>query len=306
MLPWVILAIPHVVFGCLKIYNLNLKQFKTHFKAQLLGKYPDQEIESFFYRLTNAYLNLSRVDVSLNYDKTLSKSKIENFTNAIKALNKFKPLQYILGDTDFYGLNFKVTIDTLIPRPETEELVDWVINDFKNNTTLTILDIGTGSGCIAISLAKHLPKAKVYAIDVSDEALKIANQNAKANKTDIEFLKYDILKQNQNDFNIIMFDAIVSNPPYVRVLEKKEMQPNVLNYEPHTALFVDDDNPLIFYKSIAQFAKTHLKHNGALYFEINQYLGLETKNMLHHNHFKNIELRQDVFGNDRMIKTFLT
>ena len=190
----------------------------------------------------------------------------------------------------------------LIPRPETEELVQWVINDVNSSAvekSLKILDIGTGSGCIAIALAKNLPNTKVFALDVSDVALKLAKQNAIANEVELEFIQADILDA---DFNSIQFDIIVSNPPYVRELEKETMSANVLNHEPHLALFVKDDDALLFYRKITEVANNILKTEGQLYFEINEFLGKSTKQLLNNSNYKNVELKKDVFDKDRMVK----
>lgn len=198
---------------------------------------------------------------------------------------------------------FKVNENTLIPRPETEELVDWVITSFdkqKEETQFKILDIGTGSGCISISLAKNLPETNVFALDVSKEALQTAKQNAEMNGVEVVFIHDDIL--NTNFSPLAVFDVIVSNPPYVRNLEKVEIKSNVLDNEPHIALFVDNENPLQFYKAICEFAQNNLKDEGVLYFEINEYLGQEMIQLLKEFGFKSIELKKDLFGKDRMIK----
>jgi release factor glutamine methyltransferase len=198
-------------------------------------------------------------------------------------------------------LDFEVNENVLIPRPETEELVDWILSNnriIETSNPLKILDIGTGSGCIAISLAKNLPNAQVYAIDVSEQALATAEKNAKRNNVNVIFIQKDILATEDLGQQ---FDIIVSNPPYVRNLEKEEIKKNVLNNEPHLALFVQDNDALIFYTKIANLAQKNLSDNGQLYFEINQYLGKEMIALLQNLNFKNIELRKDIYGNDRMI-----
>jgi release factor glutamine methyltransferase len=220
----------------------------------------------------------------------------------LSKLKKEIPIQYILGETEFFDLKFKVNNKVLIPRPETEELIEWVLKNSKlktQNSKLNILDIGTGSGCIAISLAKNLPNAEVYAIDISSEAIKIAQKNAEINKVSVNFIETDILKIEELQYT---FDIIVSNPPYVRELEKEKMHQNVLANEPHLALFVENDNPLLFYDKIADLAKSYLTKNGNLYFEINQYLGKETVDLLKSKGFNTIELKKDLFDVDRMIK----
>ena len=276
-----------------------LKSLRTYFNDALLGYYPDTEIQSFFYMLSERLLNMKRIDVSQNLYSVVSGKKYDKFQTVIDRLKHYEPIQYILGDTEFYGLVFKVTPAVLIPRPETEELVDWVVNDFKGKQEISILDIGTGSGCIAIALAKNLPKAKIYALDISKEAIAVAKKNAIDNKVDVEFIEANILNCDLGD---VQFDVIVSNPPYVRKLEKEAMNANVLQHEPHLALFVDDDDALKFYRAICQFSVDKLKEKGMLFFEINAYLGNQMKLLLQQYTFKNIELKQDMFGKDRMIK----
>jgi release factor glutamine methyltransferase len=217
---------------------------------------------------------------------------------ASNRLQHFEPIQYILGETEFYGLPFKVTPATLIPRPETEELVDWILAHYNKNHK-TLLDIGTGSGCIAITLAKNLPSLEISAMDISEETLKIASENAKDHKVGVIFSKVDILNALALPQK---YDIIVSNPPYVRNSEKKNMQKNVLDYEPTMALFVEDDNPLLFYSKIAALAKNYLNPKGFLFFEINEYLGKEVIQLLKRESFSEIELKKDFFGKDRMIK----
>ena len=283
---------------------MTLKELKTHYLNSLSKLYPKTEINTFFFYLIEEYLDLQRIDFSLQPNKIIENTDILKFEKALNRLKKEEPIQYILGKTEFYGYPFLVTKDTLIPRPETEELVEWVLQklEFQKKEKTSILDIGTGSGCIAISLAKKNKNLSVSAIDISKEAIEIAKQNAKLNEVNINFIEKDILLTKELETS---FDVIVSNPPYVRELEKVEIKNNVLQNEPHSALFVSDSNPLIFYSKIADLAKNHLTKNGLLFFEINQYLGQETKVMLSKKGFKNIELRKDLFGNDRMIKANL-
>ena len=278
-----------------------LKEFRNHFNKELLAIFPQTEIKSFFFLLIEKELNLQRIDLVLNTEFSISEEKLKHFYNALSRLKAQEPIQYILGETEFYGLPFKVTKDTLIPRPETEGLVEWILKETKNNEQVSILEIGTGSGCIPISLAVNLPNANISSIDISTEALTIAKENATINNVKINFIEQDILSSEELPRQ---YDVIVSNPPYVRELEKKEIQPNVLENEPHLALFVEDNNPLIFYSKIADLAKNNLKKNGLLYFEINQYLGKETVDMLSKKGFKT-ELKKDLFGNDRMTKSTL-
>ena len=278
---------------------MQIKEFKKYFFDALSKVYPKTEIQSFFNLLFEYKLKLSRVEIALQPETTINKNELDFLQKAVFYLKKEIPIQYIIGETEFYGLKFTVNKNVLIPRPETEELVDWIIASTPPNDQIKILDIGTGSGCIAISLAKNLPNSTVYALDISTEALKIAEQSAKKNNVFIHFFEADILNLNelQQSFNII-----VSNPPYVRASEKLQMQQNVLANEPHLALFVEDNNALLFYDKIADLAKKHLSKNGQLFFEINQYLGKETVDLLQNLGFQNIELIKDVYGNDRMIE----
>jgi len=281
---------------------MQISNFKKHFFSELSGVYPETEIQSFFNILIELKLNLSRIEVALQPDLEISETTITFLQKAIAELKKNIPIQYITGETEFYGLKFNVNENVLIPRPETEELVDWILENSKlktQNSKLKILDIGTGSGCIAISLAKNLSNTDVFALDISSEALKIAKKNAQLNKVDIYFSEIDIL--NTPDLPE-KYNVIVSNPPYVRELEKELMQQNVLAHEPHLALFVKDNNPLLFYDRIAELANKQLSKKGSLYFEINQYLGNETVALLKQKGFQNIELKKDMFGADRMIK----
>ncbi|ALJ06606.1 protein-(glutamine-N5) methyltransferase, release factor-specific [Pseudalgibacter alginicilyticus] len=278
---------------------MKAKDIRNIFHAELDSFFEKEEIDSFFYLLMETYYSMSRLQLAIDLGYFVDNS--EAILNALELLKQQKPIQYILGETEFYGLPFKVNTYTLIPRPETEELVEWVLSKVSNtDLEVSILDIGSGSGCIAISLAKNLPKAKVYALDVSKEALKIAKTNAELNKVNVEFIETDVLKNKMCwDFK---FDIIVSNPPYVREQEKREMKSNVLNNEPHLALFVKDENPLVFYKAISEFAVQNLTKKGLLFFEINEYLGNDMIALLCENNFQNIELKQDIFKKDRMIK----
>jgi release factor glutamine methyltransferase len=283
---------------------MNLKEVQNTFHTELDDLYGKEEVDSFFFILIEAFYKVSRLNLAMNPSAT--ENDYELIFNALQLLKQEQPIQYILGETEFYGLPFKVNEHTLIPRPETEELVEWIIKKeprFKTQS-LKILDIGTGSGCIAVSLAKNLPKATVYALDISKEALKVAKLNAELNDVKVEFIEANILKADtwNTEFKNLNFDVIVSNPPYVRELEKQQMQPNVLNNEPHLALFVKDENPLLFYNAITQFAVNNLSQNGMLFFEINEYLGKEMIQLLVENKFADIVLKQDIFKKDRMIK----
>ncbi|MGJ8666390.1 MAG: peptide chain release factor N(5)-glutamine methyltransferase [Patiriisocius sp.] len=280
---------------------MKLQELQIHFKKNLAGQYPDEEIQSFFSWLSSEILNYSRFEVSLKKMEVIPEEKLLAFEDALLKLKENTPIQYIIGHTEFYGLPFKVNKHTLIPRPETEELVEWILTSeiSTNPTSIEILDIGTGSGCIAISLAKNLEFGKVSAIDISEEALKIAESNSVLNKVKVDFMQMDILKTGSFPQR---YDVIVSNPPYVRNLEKEMMQDNVLRYEPEGALFVTNEDPLVFYRVIASLAKTHLTENGQLYFEINEYLGKETRKMIENEGFESVEIKKDIFGKDRMLR----
>lgn len=280
-----------------------LKSYKSTFLQDLSPLYDEKEIESFFYIVLESFHNKKRIDLALNPEMEMDAVQLLHWESVLADLKKEKPIQYILGETEFYGLPFLVNENTLIPRPETEELVEWILESTKyeeQSAKLKILDIGTGSGCIAISLAKNLPNAQVSAIDVSEKALDTAHKNAEINKVDVIFFLKNILETEVLD---VKYDIIVSNPPYVRNLEKEEIKPNVLQYEPHLALFVEDKDALLFYRKIAELAKKNLSENGKLYFEINQYLGKETVELLEEMGFKNIDLKKDIYGNDRMMKS---
>ena len=269
-----------------------------HHKLEIL--YPKSEINAFYFILLEHYGKYSKATILAKSDTLLTEDIAQPILRAIRELQTAKPIQYILGETEFFSNRFFVNENVLIPRPETEELVDWVLQEYPDKSEkIKILDVGTGSGCIAISLAKALPNAVVTAIDVSEGALKVAKRNAELNSVVTYFLQQDIL---QIETLPDKYDIIISNPPYVRELEKKEIRHNVLEYEPHLALFVPDNNPLLFYDKIATLAQRSLNPNGSLFFEINQYLGQEMQTLLEQKLFTEITLRQDLFGNDRMIK----
>lgn len=286
---------------------MTLKEYRNIFNTTLSELYPKTEIDTFLGLLIEEYLGLNRVDLVIKADFKIDESKLIILNKVLKRLQKEEPIQYIIGHTEFFGYPLIVNQNTLIPRPETEELVAWIIDEVKNNSNysnkqISILDIGTGTGCIPISLAKELNNAVISAIDVSEKAIEIAKKNAIENQVNINFITKDILQTTNLN---TQFDIIISNPPYVRNVEKKEINNNVLENEPHLALFVEDNNALIFYDKIADLAKNHLNKNGCLFFEINQYLGQETSTLLKSKAFKNIELRKDIFKNDRMLKATL-
>jgi release factor glutamine methyltransferase len=280
---------------------MKIKEYRTQFIQELTPIYDAGEAESFFYLILEEKNQMKRIDLALRPDLEFSKEELLVWNSILEQLKKEIPIQYLLGKTSFYGLDFEVNESVLIPRPETEELVDWILSNnriIQESKNLKILDIGTGSGCIAISLAKNILNSEVYAIDVSEKALATAKKNAELNNVNVTFINQNILETEDLKQQ---FDIIVSNPPYVRNLEKEEIKKNVLDNEPHLALFVEDNDALIFYRKIAELAQKNLSENGQLFFEINQYLGKEMIDLLGKMNFKNIELRKDIYGNDRMI-----
>jgi release factor glutamine methyltransferase len=285
---------------------MKIKEYRTQFIQMLTSIYGEGEAESFFYLILEEKQQLKRIDLALHPDLQFSLEEIAVWNLILEQLKLEIPIQYLLGKTSFYGLDFEVNENVLIPRPETEELVDWIISNTlksRRSSSIKILDIGTGSGCIAVSLAKNLPNAQVFAIDVSEKALTTAKKNAESNAVEVTFISQNILETVDLGQE---YDIIVSNPPYVRNLEKEEIKKNVLDNEPHLALFVEDDDALIFYRKIAELAQRNLTGSGQLYFEINQYLGKEMIYLLEVMNFKNIVLRKDIYENDRMIQGSLS
>jgi release factor glutamine methyltransferase len=276
---------------------------------QLNKIYDVNEAESLTLLTISHITNLSKASVKAFPERELNDEQAQKLTGIVAELITGKPIQYILGVTEFYGLPFKVNPNVLIPRPETEELVEWVLAVCSGQLPVSsgqfagsILDIGTGSGCIAISLKKNLPQGQVSAIDISEVALQTAKENAALNNVEVQFIKADILDAAATHHSpLTTHQIIVSNPPYVTTDDKKQMHTNVTDFEPHTALFVPEDDPLIFYKAIADFALVNLTPGGYLFFEINEGLGQETVELLRGKHFTDIELRKDMSGRDRMI-----
>ncbi len=281
------------------ISNYSIKKIISEIKSELNNQYPNTEIESFISLIFEFLFNYSRAQIHLYQDVLISPENHLEIKKIVGSLKNWEPIQYIIGFANFYGLKFKVNSNVLIPRQETEELVDWIIRENKKKT-LNILDVGTGSGCIAISLAKNLTGSNVTAYDVSEEAIVLAKKNAEINSTKVDFTIVDIL--NENKWPDSKFDIIVSNPPYVTNSEKYLMQKNVLDYEPPLALFVQDNNPLLFYKKITGFATKHLNKEGKLYFEINESYGKEAVEILKKNTFNDLIIKKDLNGKDRMIR----
>jgi len=280
---------------------LKIIDLKVEFIDALSDLYPSQEVLSFFTILVEKHLDLSRLEVALKPNHSVSLTVSKKIKNAIQRLRKFEPIQYIVNGVEFYNLKFYVNRNVFIPRPETEELVFWIVDRHKNRDSKSrrILDIGTGSGCIAISLAFNIPDCEVSAFDISSEALDVARKNAIINNVNVDFFKEDVLNCKKLPKK---YDIIVSNPPYIIENEKDKMQSNVLKYEPDIALFVNNDDPLLFYRKIAQLGQKHLISEGSIYFEINEYLGSELLILLKTEGYKEITLHKDIFGKYRMIK----
>ena len=274
-----------------------MKAIIRQINENLSGSYTAGEISALTRIIATELLGVPQMTFFLKDDITLTAEQQTLLNDAIERLQKHEPIQYILGYSDFCGLRFKVTPATLIPRPETSELVEWIASETAGNCS--ILDIGTGSGCIAVSLAHKMPQSKVTAWDISPDALAVAAENSKANGCTVEFEKVDILAYEPTGEQ---FDIIVSNPPYIKENEKNAMHANVLDWEPHTALFVPDSDPLLFYRTIAKKSLILLKPGGRLYFEINRDHGKETMDMLATLGYTSIELRKDFADNDRMIR----
>ena len=285
---------------------MQLKELKKIFHRELSAQYGKNEIDSVFYLCLEHYFKLPRFILALQPNYTLEKDEAAIFFSALNRLKMNEPVQYILGETDFMGRVFKVDKNVLIPRPETGELVQWVIEDVQNGNPATrLLDIGTGSGIIAVTLALELPGLAVDAIDISEKALEVAQYNADSLGAVIRFFNADIRSEgviNGEPFASRTYDIIVSNPPYVRTSEKKRMAPNVTSWEPDAALYVPDNDPLVYYRDIARVARKGLRNGGVLYLEINQYLYGELKTLLEEEKFSEIELRKDIHGNFRMLK----
>ncbi len=280
---------------------MNLKDntlfsLRNYFFDKLSSIYEKRELENIFFIALHHYFKINRADYISNPNQKISESDILKFVNLHKELAKEKPLAQILGEWEFYGLRFKINENVLIPRPETEELVDLIIRESKSKN-VSIVDIGTGSGCIPITLKKHLPNSKVYATDISEEALKLAQQNAELNSVEINFIHHDIFTPLASKV-----DVIASNPPYINPEEEKNMKRNVLDYEPHLALFTPTDDSLVFYKRIAEIGKDILTTGGKVFVEINENLGKETVAIFEKHNYQNISIIKDLQGKDRIVR----
>ncbi|MFD0748922.1 peptide chain release factor N(5)-glutamine methyltransferase [Mucilaginibacter calamicampi] len=281
----------------------TVKDVFAAYRAQLKALYDGQEADAIALTALREITGQSNAYLKAFPEYEINAADQSKLKEILDQLVTGRPLQYVLGHTEFYGLPFKVNSSVLIPRPETEELVHWVLKSDLPQAGIDILDIGTGSGCIAISLKKNLPQANVSAIDISAAALKTARENAKLNKVEVNFIEADIL--NTQNAQLTNYNVIISNPPYVTPADKSLMHSNVTDFEPHTALFVSENDPLIFYKAIADLAAEKLTKGGFLFFEINESYGTQTTEMLKAKLFKEIELRKDLSGRERMIKASL-
>ena len=286
---------------------MNVQRYFAFYCSQLSSVYEKREAENIAHLVFEQFAGLSRLDRILQKETELDKAAIEKLDRALKELLQHKPVQYVIGEAWFYKLKFKVNEQVLIPRPETEELVEWVISSVSSSPAGAgrILDIGTGSGCIAVALKKNLPSFRVSAIDISAPALAVAKENAALYNEEIDFIRMDVLQSLQTAA-LPSFDIIVSNPPYVKQSEKNAMRKNVLDYEPHPSLFVPDEDALKFYRAIAVVAKEKLNPGGRLFFEINESLGETVAGLLQEKGFIEIELRKDLSGKDRMVRAMLS
>lgn len=287
-----------------------------HLKNNLVNIYDAKEAANIAELVIEKISGLKRTERILNRQQILNDEQINILQKYLQELINHKPVQYVLNEAWFAGMKFFVDENVLIPRPETEELVEWIVHDaslsFTNSNSrpvpllhgFTILDIGTGSGCIAIALKKKIKNADVFALDINEDVLKIAALNAQQNNADVNFFKTDIL-EHQTNINMPLFDIIVSNPPYITKKESAEMNENVLAHEPHLALFVPDENPLLFYDAISDFSLSHLKENGRLYFEIHENFGNEVASLLQKKGYQSVEIKTDLQQKNRMVKAVL-
>jgi len=269
------------------------------FRSELLTLYPVREIEQFITIAFEDVMHFSKTAMHLKADAQVGATQFSMFEAIIEGLKNQEPIQYLIGHTVFYGLPIKVNPSVLIPRPETEELVHWIIKQGVGNGA-RVIDLGTGSGCIAIALKDRFAEAQVYGVDNSIDALDVAMENATRNNLEISFFQFDILRQQRLGF--MNFDLMVSKPPYVTIGEKRQMHANVLDNEPHGALFVPDDDPLLFYRKIADLADGHLNRGGSIFFEINRAFGADVAQLLSDRAYIDVEIKKDFNGNDRMVK----
>ena len=280
----------------------NINSLIDIFHSQLDAYYPSSEVDAFISVVLEKYTGMSKTDRLLNKELPFSVERFSRVLSVVERLKKQEPLQYILGETFFYGLKFKVDKNVLIPRPETEELVDIIVKENRGRNNLNIIDIGTGSGCIPVALKKNLPESTITAIDISEAALAVARQNAIDNKVEVNFIYGNALLLSPAGERLgVRANLLISNPPYIPYSEGSLLHKNVIEYEPHLALFVDNDDPLLFYRLIAELAKKNLAPGGKLYFEINERFGKDICEMLSEKGFTSVELRKDLSGKDRFV-----
>lgn len=285
----------------MRISSNKISDIVRYFHSELSSRYEKEEIDLFAEFCFSEFTGLTKKNILLEPERRVNESDLLKFSFAVKDLKRGRPIQYIIGKAWFYGLEFSVSNAVLIPRPETEELVSLVIAESsKHAESFSILDIGTGSGCIAVTLKKKIQRAHVYAVDVSEEALAVARQNAEQHECELKFIHADVLDETQYA-QLPACTVIVSNPPYVKQSEKAVMKTNVLDYEPHRALFVREEDPLVFYRAIAAIGKQKLKSGGKIFVEINETLGLETCILFQQAGFTDVQLKQDLQGKDRMV-----
>lgn len=280
----------------------SVKSAKAYFFNRLETQFSERELRMMFNLSLQKRLNLSASDILLSDSIRLSESDLLFFRAIVKQLQEGMPFQHIHGEVEFYDLTLKIDHRALIPRPETEELVHWIATDYKSLATeINVLDVCTGSGCIALALKSQLKHAKVVGVDVSKDALDLASENKLFNELDVTFLENDMLT-DELPFTSESLDVIVSNPPYIMDKEKVDMRNHVLDFEPHLALFVADETPFIFYDKIAEMGQSKLRKGGSLYFEINEYFGPQMVELMEKHGYSAVELRKDLQGKDRMIK----
>jgi release factor glutamine methyltransferase len=286
----------------MRVASNKVRDLVTFFRDELKDIYTVSEIEFIIQQSFHFYLNFSKTELITKKEENMNQSDLLLLYDCCKALKAHKPLQYILKEVEFYHLKFKINPTVLIPRPETEELVELITKDLSSRPALKILDIGTGSGCIAISLKNNLENSSVFAVDISTEALEVAKENAVVNKTEVAFIKLDILDKIESA-HLEVFDVVVSNPPYIAKAEASQMHTRVKDFEPHLALFVEDADPLVFYKRIIDFCEKHLNKPGNLYFELNPlYADAILQYANDSKQFRNIQLVNDLSGNTRFLK----
>jgi len=290
----------------MRIASNHVQSVIDFFRSELAGLYEENEIDRFIELCFERFTGFSRIDLLNRRSETVNESDLLKFNFAVKDLKRGRPVQHVLGEAWFFDMPLLVNEHVLIPRPETEELVRWIIDEhLATGNSFSFIDAGTGSGCIALALKKKFPRAHAYALDVSEPALAVARENAGKLETELHFIHADVL--DRESWKLLPSCAfIVSNPPYVRRSESESMHKNVLDYEPHTALFVPDEDALVFYKAIAELGLQKLKTGGKLYFEINEALGLEVCILLQKIGYADVQLRKDLSGKDRMVRASIT